>query len=74
MSRAEIFVAKVVNGGRITVAKDVRTKLGIEDGNYVQVSIQKLDLFRSSIHRFYTPGRERSPVARQTSATNFDVA
>lgn len=71
MPRTETFVAKVVNGGRITVDKDVRVKLGIEDGCYVQVAIQKLDLFKSSMHRFYSPRRVGSTVARQVSVTDF---
>ena len=54
---SEVFVAKVVKGGSITIPKDVRMKLEIEAGNYAQVSIQKLDLFKSSIHRFFTPRR-----------------
>jgi AbrB family looped-hinge helix DNA binding protein len=65
------FIAKVINGGRITIPKDVREKLEIKDGTYVHVHILKLDLFRMSMHRFYAPERAESMTKKQVSATKF---
>jgi len=66
------FVARVIDGGRVTIPKDVRQKLEIEDGAYVCISLVKLDLFRMSMHRFFTPEREGEPITKQQiSATKF---
>ena len=70
MARTEIFVAKVVNGGRITIEKSVRDKLGINEGDYVQMAIQKLDLFSSSIHRL-APSQSRVPLTSRQVSTKF---
>jgi len=66
------FVARVVNGGRVTIPKDVRQRLEIEDGAYVCINLVKLDLFRMSMHRFFTPKRKVEPITeQQISATKF---
>jgi len=35
----EVFVAKVVAGGKVTIPRRLRDLLGIEDGDYVRVSL-----------------------------------
>ncbi len=66
------FVARVIEGGRVTIPKDVRQKLEIEDGAYVCINLVKLDLFRMSVHKFFTPEREGEPITKQQiSATKF---
>jgi len=66
------FVARVIDGGRVTIPKDVRQKLEIEDGAYVCINLIKLDLFRMSMHRFFTSEREGEPITKQQiSATKF---
>ncbi len=71
MTHTEILVAQVVNGGRITIAKNARDKLGIREGDYVQIAIQKLDLFSSSIHKLASSQSRVPLTSRQVSATKF---
>ncbi len=71
MMRTERFVARVVNGGRITIEKDVRDELGIREGDYVQMTIWKLDLFSDSMHRFASSRSKEPLTKRQVSATRF---
>jgi len=47
----------VTEGGAIPIPPDVKTRLEITDGDNVEVCIEKLNLDRVSMHRFYTPGR-----------------
>jgi AbrB family looped-hinge helix DNA binding protein len=69
---AGTFVARVIEGGRVTIPKDVRQKLEIEDGAYVCINLVKLDLLRMSMHKFFTPEREGEPITKQqVSATKF---
>jgi len=69
---AESFVARVIDGGRVTIPKNVRQKLEIEDGVYVCINLVKLDLFRMSMHRLFKPEREGEPIAKQQiSVTKF---
>ncbi len=35
----EVFVARVVAGGKVTIPQRIRDLLNIEDGDYVRVSI-----------------------------------
>jgi AbrB family looped-hinge helix DNA binding protein len=42
----EKFVARVFLKGKITIPKDIRDKLEIEDGDYVSVIIWKTDISR----------------------------
>jgi len=67
----EDFITRVMEGGRITIPKDVREKLEIKDGDYVHARIVKLDLFRMSAHRFYAPERAKSVTKKQVSVTKF---
>ena len=68
---SEDFIARVIDGGRITIPKDIREKLEIKNGNYIVARIVKLDLFRMSMHRFYAPERAESMTKKQVSATKF---
>lgn len=55
--KKEAFISTVTEGGAIPIPPDVKTRLEITDGDNVEVRIEKLNLDRVSMHRFYTPGR-----------------
>jgi len=38
----EVFVARVVSGGKVTVPRGVRDVLGVEEGDYVRVIITEV--------------------------------
>jgi bifunctional DNA-binding transcriptional regulator/antitoxin component of YhaV-PrlF toxin-antitoxin module len=67
------FVAKVGDDGRITIAKYIRDELVIQTNDFVLVRVERLDLFRNSVHRLYDTNRSGSATARQVSITNFNV-
>ena len=37
------FLAKVVGGGKITIPLEVRSALGIEDGNRIEATVKIID-------------------------------
>lgn len=43
MARKHYATVKVMGGGRITIPSDIRELEGIGEGNYVQVSIEKIE-------------------------------
>jgi AbrB family looped-hinge helix DNA binding protein len=43
MARKHFATVKVMKHGRITIPSDIRELEGIGEGNYVQVSIEKLE-------------------------------
>ncbi len=71
MRPAREFIGRVIDSGRITIPKDTRETLGIEDGDHLRVSVAKLDLFRTSMHRFYAPERTKPMTEKQVSTTRF---
>ena len=43
MARKHFATIKVMKCGRITIPSDIRDVEGIEEGNYVQISIEKIE-------------------------------
>jgi AbrB family looped-hinge helix DNA binding protein len=41
MGQSEIFNARIINGGRITIPEIVRAKLDLAEGEIVEVSVRK---------------------------------
>jgi len=39
----ETFYKEVSNNGKITIPQKIREKLGIKRGNYVKISIEKME-------------------------------
>ncbi len=35
----EVFVARVIGGGKVTIPRDIRDLLDIKDGDYVRISL-----------------------------------
>jgi len=40
------FTSRIINLGRITIPKDVREELELQEGDYVQVQVAKLTLVK----------------------------
>jgi len=40
---SEPFISQVIAGGRITIPKVTRKRLGIKDGDYVRVVLSKVE-------------------------------
>ena len=43
MNRKHFATVKVIQNGRITIPSDIRELEGIEEGNYVRISIEKIE-------------------------------
>ena len=71
--KRENFISTVTEGGAIPIPSDVKTRLQITDGDHVQVYLEKLNLDRASMHRFYTPGRTDPDILHFSSATKVPI-
>lgn len=68
--KKEAFISTITEGGTIPIPSDVGTRLEITDGDNVEVHIEKLNLDRISIHRFYAPGRAAVAIHRLNALKN----
>ena len=57
MARKHFATIKVMKHGRITIPSDIRELEGIGEGNYVQVSIEKIEQSED--------GNRRKPIPRE---------
>jgi len=57
MTRKHFATVKVMKHGRITIPSDIRELEGIGEGNYVQVSIEKIEQIPQK--RRYVKGRHQ---------------
>lgn len=69
--KPETFIAKIGSDGRVTIALEIRKKLDLNENDFVEISVSKVNLMSSSMHKLYRQ-RAKSTVARQKSVTKFD--
>jgi len=59
MARKHFATVKVMKQGRITIPSDIRELEGIGEGNYVQVSIEKLEQSKNGNRSESIPTKRR---------------
>lgn len=67
MARKHFATIKVMKHGRLTIPSDIRELEGIEDGNYVQISIEKIEESADHNKQRLTM-KEHRQVSRKKSA------
>ena len=55
MTRKHFATVRVMKNGRITIPSDIRELEGIEEGNYVQISVEKIEKLNDASRRVGVP-------------------
>ncbi len=55
MARKHFATVKMINNGRITIPADIRELEKIKDGDYIQISVEKIEEVNVEIKRVMVP-------------------